>query len=63
MDNSSDDEPLRAAQERVRRAAEAVADAYARLARHDSEAAAARRRLRELRAWWAARRGADGDRR
>ncbi|MBP2306301.1 hypothetical protein GBZ48_13180 [Azospirillum melinis] len=61
MDDFPDDEQLRAAQERVRRAAEAVADAYARLARHDSEAAA--QRLRVVRAWWASRQGADGDRR
>ncbi|QCG99359.1 hypothetical protein E6C67_36945 (plasmid) [Azospirillum sp. TSA2s] len=63
MDDSSDDERLQTVRDRARRAAEAAADAKARLERHESEAAAAARRLRELLGWWVVRRGADGDRR
>jgi len=63
MDDLPDDELIQAARERVRRAAKAAADAEARLERCERVAGAAARRLRELRVWWAARQGANSNRR
>ncbi|MDR6775723.1 hypothetical protein [Azospirillum sp. BE72] len=63
MDDFSDDRRLRVAQGRVRRAAEAVADAKARLERCESVTVAARERCRKMRAWLEARREAHGDQR